>query len=189
MNKERVKFELKNVDLSWANSLRRVMIAEVPTIAIDLLELDENTSPLPDEMIAHRLGLIPLSCKYIDDVANFRECECESYCPRCSIKYELDVKWDGPGTKTVYASDLMVDENRPNKWVGSPVITDPDGKGCMITRLSKGQEIKFVCYAVKGIGKEHAKWIPTTSVGFEYDPHNKLHHIDPWTERGREEDL
>ena len=55
-----IKFVLSDTDISVANTLRRIMIAEVPTMAIDLVEFHENTTVLNDEYIAHRLGLIPI---------------------------------------------------------------------------------------------------------------------------------
>eukprot|EP00520_Triparma_pacifica_P012768 CAMPEP_0118656390 /NCGR_PEP_ID=MMETSP0785-20121206/13465_1 /TAXON_ID=91992 /ORGANISM="Bolidomonas pacifica, Strain CCMP 1866" /LENGTH=385 /DNA_ID=CAMNT_0006549249 /DNA_START=65 /DNA_END=1219 /DNA_ORIENTATION=+ len=59
-NPHELVFSLKNVDVSFANALRRVMISEVPTVAIEIVYIDNNTSITHDEVLSHRLGLIPL---------------------------------------------------------------------------------------------------------------------------------
>lgn len=66
LSKYVLKFELLNTDLSIANALRRIIISEIPTMAIDLVEIKENTSALHDEYIAHRLGLIPLLSENVE---------------------------------------------------------------------------------------------------------------------------
>jgi DNA-directed RNA polymerase II subunit RPB3 len=179
---QNVDFELQNVDLSFANSLRRVILAEVPTMAIDVVEIEANTSVLADEFICHRLGLIPLISKNVDDVIYSRDCECDQYCELCSVTLTLHARCTGDEIMKVYARDLVVDPARANKYVGNPVITDPEGLGTVICKLRKGQELRMKCIAKKGIAKEHAKWAPTSAVGFEYDPHNKLRHMDLWYE-------
>lgn len=86
-----LKFELTNTDLTVANALRRIIISEVPTMAIDKVEITENTSALHDEFIAHRCGLIPIVS---NDVANFNyidHCECTEGCSKCTVTYELMV--------------------------------------------------------------------------------------------------
>ncbi|KAI9681481.1 MAG: 45 kDa subunit of RNA polymerase II [Caeruleum heppii] len=178
-----VDFTLRNADLAFGNSLRRACLSEVPTLAIDLVEITTNTSVLADEFIAHRLGLIPLNSKNADDILYTRDCDnCEQYCELCSVTLTLHARCTGDEVMKVYARDLVVSEGRPNEFIGLPVITDPDGLGSVICKLRKGQEVRMKCVAKKGIAKEHAKWAPTSAVGFEYDPHNKLRHLDYWYE-------
>ncbi|KAM0455832.1 hypothetical protein ACHAPV_002923 [Trichoderma viride] len=177
----RVDFELSRTNLPFANALRRIIQAEVPTIAIDLVEIEVNSSVLADEFIAHRLGLIPLDSKGVNELNYSRDCDCEQYCEHCSVSLTLHAKCTSDEIMKVYARDLVVDGRHPGS-VGNPVIMDPEGLGCLIAKLRKGQELKITCIAKKGIAKEHAKWMPTSAVGFEYDPHNKLHHLDMWFE-------
>lgn len=91
LSKYTIKFELLNVDLSIANSLRRIIISEVPTMAIDIVEVKENTSALHDEFIAHRLGLIPLTSHTVDQFEMSDSCKCNSMCKNCSVTYKLHV--------------------------------------------------------------------------------------------------
>lgn len=82
-----LSFTLSDADTSMANALRRVMIAEVPTIAIDLVNIEYNTSPMFDEFIAHRLGLIPLASHEADNFNYTRDCDrCTDHCPYCSVR-------------------------------------------------------------------------------------------------------
>jgi len=178
----RVKFELSNSDLAFANSLRRVMLAEIPTLAIDLVEIEQNSTVLADEFIAHRLGLIPLNGEGIDKLLYSRDCDCEEYCEHCSVKLSLHAKCTGD-EMVVCARDLVPSGERINDVIGNPIIVDAEGAGSLILKLRQGQEIKLECIAKKGIAKEHAKWAPSAAIGFEYDPHNKLHHLDLWYEQ------
>ncbi|KAL8760888.1 MAG: hypothetical protein Q9184_002953 [Pyrenodesmia sp. 2 TL-2023] len=187
--RDRADFTMENIDLAFANSLRRTILAEVPTMAIDLVEVQVNTSSLADEFIAHRLGLIPLNSKNVDDVSYTRDCDnCEQYCEYCSVTLHLHARCTGDEIMKVYARDLVAEDPRPNEWVGQPIITDSQGLGSVICKLRQNQEIRMKCIAKKGIAKEHAKWAPTSAVGFEYDPHNKLKHLDYWYEEDPEKE-
>jgi DNA-directed RNA polymerase II subunit RPB3 len=155
----------------------------VPTLAIDLVEIEGNTSVLADEFIAHRLGLIPLNSKDVEGLLYTRDCECEQYCDACSVRLSLHAKCTTDDIMKVYARDLVIDSSRKSPVLGNPVITDSDGLGSLICKLRQGQELKLSCIAKKGIAKEHAKWMPTSAVGFEYDPHNRLRQLDLWYEQ------
>lgn len=158
------------------------MLAEIPTLAIDVVEVIDNTSVLADEFVCHRLGLVPLSSRGVDDLLYSRDCDCEGYCDACSVVLTLNAKCTGNEIMKVYARDLVIESNRPNDEVGRPVITDEMGTGSCIVKLRRGQAIHMRCIAKKGIAKEHAKWAPSAAIGFEYDPANKLHHLDYWFE-------
>lgn len=174
---------LQSCSLAFANSVRRVMLAEIPTIAIDLVDILVNNSVLPDEFIAHRLGLVPLhSSKVAENLQYTRECmNCDDHCNQCSVTLRLHAKCTGPGNMNVYARDLVI-EDGPSGDIGRPVLRDSEGHGPLIAKLRKNQEIHLTCIAKKGIAKEHAKWAPTAAIGFEYDPNNKLRHLDYWFE-------
>ena len=75
-----LKFELSNTELSVANALRRIIIGEVPTMAIEIVEVAENTSALNDEFIAHRIGLVPLNSINVDEFEKHGQCQCAEFC-------------------------------------------------------------------------------------------------------------
>jgi DNA-directed RNA polymerase II subunit RPB3 len=105
------EFVLSNTDASVANALRRVIIAEVPTIAIDLVEIENNTTVLNDEFLAHRLGLIPL----ISDHAAMmkRPFEATDETDLTDITFTLDVKCTTDQTLAITTDDLILDGNNP----------------------------------------------------------------------------
>jgi len=165
------------------------MLAEIPTVAVDLVEIEKNTSVLPDEFIAHRLGLIPLYAQRVEDMKYVRDCDCAtSDCSNCTIKLTLHVKCENEDIMPVYSKDLIISQEGVNRDIGRPVISDPAGNGVLIAKLRKRQEIKLTCVVTKGIAKEHAKYAPTAAIGFEYDPNNTLRHLDYWYEYNAKEE-
>ena len=164
------------------------MLAEIPTISIDLVDVSVNSSVLPDEYLAHRLGLIPLVSKAVAEKINYKnDCNCDDYCENCAVFLRLHARCDKAGTMLVHASDLIVRDPRQD-GIGQPVVRDANNHGPLIAKLRHGQEIDLQCIARKGIAKEHAKWAPTSVVGFEYDPNNKLRHVDYWYETDAKEE-
>lgn len=181
--KDNVDFILTQVDLAMANSLRRIMMAEIPTLAIDSVEVETNTTVLADEFIAHRLGLIPLQSADIEQLEYCRDCFCEDHCDKCSVVLTLQAIGESESTTNVYAKDLVIVSNLMGRNIGHPIIQDKEANGVLICKLRKGQELSMKCVAKKGISKEHAKWGPAAAIEFEYDPWNRLKHTDYWYEQ------
>jgi DNA-directed RNA polymerase subunit D len=137
-DKARYALEL---DETMANAIRR-SVNEIPVIAIDSVEIHKNDSALYDEIIAHRIGLIPL--KEGRKLVDSEDCSCEGKgCNKCEIKVSLKAK----GPVTVYAEELKGDAEVIYKKM--PIVI-----------LEKDQELEFVGFARLGKASKHAKYSP-----------------------------
>jgi DNA-directed RNA polymerase subunit D len=151
---------IRDVDVSLMNALRRIALAEVPSMAIDEVVMIENSAILQDEIIAHRLGLTPLKTD-LDSYNLPEDCSCQSEfgCSLCRVTLTLDAEAK-EGTRTVYSGEL-VSEN--------PGIVPVSDKIPLI-KLAKGQKLKLEAYARLGKGKNHAKWQPVSVCAYKYFP-------------------
>jgi DNA-directed RNA polymerase subunit D len=155
---------VEDVDTAFMNSLRRIMLAEVPSMAIDEVVVVENSSMIHDEILAHRLGLIPLKTD-LDSYNLPEDCTCKSElgCNLCRASLTLDVE-AGANIETVYSSEL-VSEN-PNIVPVSDKIP--------IAKLAPAQKIKLEAYARLGKGEKHAKWQPVSVAAYKQFPKVKV---------------
>jgi DNA-directed RNA polymerase subunit D len=142
----KLSFVIKNSNRVFVNTIRRMIVEEVPTLAIEDVEIIDNSSALYDEVVAHRLGLIPIKT----DLKSYElpnECTCKGKgCAKCTLKMTLVGKSAG----NVYAKDI---KSKDSKCV-------PAHPGLPIVKLLKGQKVELIATAVMGQGKEHAKWSP-----------------------------
>jgi DNA-directed RNA polymerase subunit D len=163
----RMEIEIKNrddnqltlvidgADVSLVNALRRISMVEVPTMAIESVEILKNDARIFDEALAHRLGLVPINTD-LEAVVLPSDCDCEGHCSRCSVSLVLK----GKGPKTMYSGDLKSED--PNT---KPVLdTIP------LVKLKEGEEVELEAIAQLGVGGDHAKWQPTTCCAYKYYP-------------------
>tara|TARA_B100001250_G_scaffold407490_1_gene428331 strand:+ start:644 stop:1531 length:888 start_codon:yes stop_codon:yes gene_type:complete len=172
---EKIQILLSKTDRSLANALRRTLISDTPKMAIDSVrfqlgtkeqdeEIWETTGPLPDEMVAQRLAMIPIPT--IHDKFHFQdECpNCKNLvdsdrgCLECQMIYTCVVFGTEEG-RLVTAGDM--------KYLGEESLEIPDDyKTIPITKLLKGQMIEFYATAIMGRGRDHTKWSPVCGVSF-----------------------
>jgi len=139
-----IKFLIEEIRPSFISALRRIILGEIPTMSIEWVEFKKNDSALNDEIVAHRLGLIPLTFDY--DAYNLtKECTCKGKgCSKCEVKLVLKKK----GPSMVYSGDLK----------STAKDVRPIFDNIPIVELFEGEELQSEATAQLGLGKEHAKW-------------------------------
>jgi len=154
-----VRFILSDASPPFANALRRIMIAEVPSMVIDEVIIVENTSAMNDETLAHRLGLIPLKTDLKTYVLP-EDCTCKSDlgCNRCRVILTLEAE-AGDSTQEVYSDEFKSED---------PEVI-PVGR-IPIVKLTSGQKVRLEAYARLGRGKDHAKWQPVSACAYKFLP-------------------
>ncbi len=163
--KNKVTLLFKGIGETLANTIRRIIIEEVPTLAVEDLEIKDNNSALYDEMLALRLGLIPIKT----DLKSYQlksKCKCEGAgCAQCELKMTLKVGKKG----YVYAEDAESSDS-------GCTFTYPK---MPITKLLAKQKVDLQMTAILGKGKDHAKWIPGLAI-FKPEPQIKIGNVkDP----------
>src|SRR4030042_3175635 len=146
---------INETDAYFVNSLRRVMLADLPKLSIDDVIIYDNTSPLFDEVIAHRISLIPIPTDL--KLLSFKnQCTCKGAgCVNCTVRYTLSKEGEG----IVYSGDLQPEEK---SWAIKEDLIP-------IVELSKDQRLILEVEAVLGRGKDHAKWQSVQAPAFRMD--------------------
>ena len=172
---EKIRILLTDTDRAFVNSIRRTLISDTPKMAIDTVRFDmgiteidgeiwETDGPLPDEMIAQRLAMLPIPTRhdefyFQDSCPTCSELVDEDRgCPLCTMLFTCKSFGSEEG-RMVTAGDMhfLGEEhlNIPEKYLTIP-----------ITKLFRGQMIEFYATAVMGRGRDHAKWSPVCGIAF-----------------------
>ncbi|MCI0497633.1 MAG: DNA-directed RNA polymerase subunit D [Thermoplasmata archaeon] len=171
-----MKLLVSESDPAFVNTLRRILIAEVPKMAIDRVEFTmgsisnpagdreyESKTPLFDEIIAHRLSMVPVPTDL--ELFGFKgDCSCKGEgCPNCELLYSL---WK-VGPCTVYSGDLELAQADDRFAIKEKLIP--------IVNLNDKQGLVLYATAVLGRGRDHSKWQASHAVGYRYFP---AFHVD-----------
>jgi DNA-directed RNA polymerase I and III subunit RPAC1 len=177
LNEEEMIFDLKGVEPPLANALRRILISEIPTMAIEIVNIYQNTSVIPDEVLSHRLGLIPIFA----DANEFQyKKENEDFNEFNSIYFKIHIKCEGnkeTANKEVLSSLIqwVPIGQQSKRFVGSETIRVVNDD-ILVAKLRPGQEIEAELICIKGIGRTHAKWSPVSTAFYRLMPDIKFKH-------------
>ncbi|XP_015586558.1 DNA-directed RNA polymerases I and III subunit RPAC1 [Cephus cinctus] len=186
-----LEFDLIGCSAALANAFRRILLSEVPTMAIEKVFILNNTSLIQDEVLAHRIGLLPLRAdprlfEYPSNPGN----EEEEPSDQDTLRYEMKVTctWNPQAPKDSRRPDDIYRNNnvysRDIKWtpIGRQAELYPKGEeqlgmlegDILVCKMRPGQEIHAFMHAVKGIGKDHAKFSPVSTATYRLLPDIKL---------------
>ncbi|KAF2750846.1 DNA-directed RNA polymerases I and III subunit RPAC1 [Sporormia fimetaria CBS 119925] len=189
------EFSLIGIDTSVANAFRRILLAEIPTLAIETVFIYQNTSVMQDEVLAHRLGLIPLQAsrrglnwmKWYQKPTEEDEGSGAPSDYNCAIlRLNVKCEWQEGGLQraargetdpdklyvnhSIYARDLQWQAigKQAEMFADGPIqAVNPD---ILIMKLRPGQEIELLMHAMKGIGQDHAKFSPVATASYRLLP-------------------
>ncbi|MBN3317826.1 RPAC1 protein, partial [Atractosteus spatula] len=182
MDENTLEFDMVGIDAAIANAFRRILLAEVPTMAIEKVFVYNNTSIVQDEILAHRLGLIPI--KADPRLFEYRNAGDEEGTDIDTIQLQLKIKCtrnpraskDSSDPSELYINHMVY--SRDIKW--TPLGNQADlfaeaGIGpvhgdILIAQLRPGQELDIVMHCVKGVGKDHAKFSPVATASYRLLP-------------------
>lgn len=157
------RFIISGTTPAFVNSIRRSLMADIQSMSIDDVNFYNNTSVLFDEMLALRLGLIPLTGG--EHYKSQSECSCDGEgCFQCQVSFTLNVQ----GPATVYSRDLTSADAE---------VVPADGN-IPIIKLFKGQELMLEAIARKGSSKTHAKFQSAIATSYKYLPKFAMHECN-----------
>uniref|UniRef100_A0A8D3D8Q7 DNA-directed RNA polymerase RpoA/D/Rpb3-type domain-containing protein n=1 Tax=Scophthalmus maximus TaxID=52904 RepID=A0A8D3D8Q7_SCOMX len=171
LDESSMEFDMVGIDAAIANAFRRILLAEVPTMAIEKVFIYNNTSIVQDEVLAHRLGLIPIKADpRLFEYRNTEGSEIDT------IQLQLKIKCSRNPRASKDSSD-------PRELYLNHMVYSKD-----IKWLRPGQELDITMHCVKGIGKDHAKFSPVATASYRLLPEITLlepveGEMLPWSRR------
>lgn len=183
MEDDLLEFDMVGIDAAHANAFRRILLAEVPTMAAEKVYVYKNTSIIQDEILAHRLGLIPIRAD--PRLFEYRNSDDAEATDIDTLQFELDVRCSQNPRASKDSSDpneLYLDHKvytSHMKWLPQGNQADlfpesdpprPVHPDILIAQLRPGQEIHVVMHCVKGLGKDHAKFSPVATASYRLLP-------------------
>uniref|UniRef100_A0A3B4BQL6 DNA-directed RNA polymerases I and III subunit RPAC1 n=1 Tax=Pygocentrus nattereri TaxID=42514 RepID=A0A3B4BQL6_PYGNA len=184
MDENTLEFDMVGIDAAVANAFRRILLAEVPTMAIEKVFIYNNTSIIQDEILAHRLGLIPIKADpRLFEYRNAGEGD-EEGTEIDTIQLQLKIKCtrnpraskDSSDPKELYKNHMVYSKDITWVPIGNQADVFADAKigpvhgDILLAQLRPGQELDIVMHCVKGIGKDHAKFSPVATASYRLLP-------------------